>query len=67
MSAPLGLSPQRVASRRRRTRVWLPLLVAGALVSIAGGPMITVFNSLDAAGIALMVAGLLGFVHEMEK
>ncbi|SEE25215.1 hypothetical protein SAMN04489740_0973 [Arthrobacter alpinus] len=58
---------ERVASRRRRAFLWLPLLVAGALVSLAGGPMITVFNSLDTAGLALMVGGLVGFIREVEK
>ncbi|ALV45809.1 hypothetical protein MB46_10290 [Arthrobacter alpinus] len=63
-----GVRPsERVAAQRRRAFLWLPLLVAGALVSLAGGPMITVFNSLDAAGLALMVGGLVGFIREVEK
>lgn len=58
---------ERVAAQRRRAFLWAPLLVAGVLVSIAGGPMITVFNSLDAIGFALMVAGVVGFIREVEK
>lgn len=58
---------ERVAAQRRRAFLWLPLLVAGVLVSLAGGPMITVFNSLDAVGLALMVGGLAGFIREVEK
>lgn len=57
----------RVAAQRRRAFLWLPLLVVGVLVSLAGGPMITVFNSADAAGLALMGAGLVGFIREVEK
>lgn len=58
---------ERVAAQRRRAFLWLPLLVAGVLVSFAGGPMLTVFNSLDAAGLGLMIAGLVGFIREVEK
>ncbi|WP_315913604.1 hypothetical protein [Arthrobacter sp. lap29] len=57
----------RVATTRRCTFVWAPLLVLGVLASVVGGPMITVFNSLDVAGVVLMLAGLLGFVREVEK
>lgn len=58
---------QRVAANRRRAFLWLPLLVAGVLVMLVAGPMIPVFNSLDVAGLALMVGGLLGFIREVEK
>lgn len=57
----------RVAAQRRRAFLWLPLLLAGVLVSLAGGPMITVFNSLDAIGLALMVGGLVAFIRDVEK
>lgn len=56
----------RVAARRRRLLLWGPLLVAGMAVSLAGAPMITVFNSLDIAGLVLMLGGLVGFAFEME-
>lgn len=57
----------RVAAQRRRLLLWLPMLVLGAVASLAGGPLVTVFNSLDGAGLVLIVAGLLGFLHEMDK
>ncbi|WP_343317743.1 hypothetical protein AAFM46_10880 [Arthrobacter sp. TMP15] len=57
----------RVAANRRRAFLWLPVLLTGALVSVAGGSMITVFNSLDAAGLVLLLAGLFGFIREVEK
>lgn len=57
----------RVAAQRRRAFLWLPLLMAGVLVSLAGGPMITIFNSLDAIGLALMVGGLVAFIRDVEK
>lgn len=56
----------RVAANRRRALLWLPLLVAGAVVSLAAGPMLTGFNSLDAAGLVFMAAGLAGFVREAD-
>lgn len=58
---------ERVAARRRRAFLWLPLLVLGAMISLAGGPMIAVFNSLDVFGLAFTVVGLLGFVREVDK
>ena len=58
---------QRVAARRRRMLVWLPLLALGILVSAAGGPMIDVFNSLDVLGLLLTMAGLLGFAQEVGR
>ncbi|MHA7270422.1 hypothetical protein [Arthrobacter sp. HLT1-20] len=67
MSAPVMQPSPRVAARRRRLVLWLPLLVAGALVTVAAGPMITVFNSLDVASLVLLLAGLAGFAFEMEK
>lgn len=57
----------RVAAQRRRMLLWLPMLVLGAVASLAGGSMITVFNSLDFLGLAFIVAGLLGFVYEVER
>lgn len=58
---------ERVGARRRRLILWLPLLIAGVLFSGAGGPMITIFNSLDLIGAALMLGALVGFVKEMDK
>ena len=57
---------QRVAANRRRA-AWLLVALAGVLVSLAGGPMITVFNSLDLLGLVLMVAGLLGLAREVDR
>jgi len=56
----------RVAAQRRRLLVWWPLLVAGVLVSLAGAPMVTVFNSLDIAGVVLMFGAVAGFIYELE-
>lgn len=58
---------ERVAARRRRAFIWAPLLVLGAVISLAGGPMIEVFNSLDVMGLACTVVGLLGFVREVDR
>lgn len=66
MGAVVGPS-QRVAAQRRRTRLWLPLLVLGILVSAAGGSMIEVFNSLDVLGLIAVVAGLLGLAKEVGR
>ncbi|WP_133159088.1 hypothetical protein [Arthrobacter glacialis] len=67
MSAPYVRPSERVAARRRRLFLWLPLLMVGALVTVVAGPMIIVFNSLDVAGAALMLGGLLGFALDVEK
>jgi len=66
MSARMVRPSARVAARRRRVFLWGPLLVAGVLVSLAGAPMVTVFNSLDIAGVVLMLGGLSGFIFELE-
>jgi|GEM_PF-6933301 len=66
MSARMVRPSARVAARRRRLLVWWPLLVAGVLVSLAGAPMVTVFNSLDIAGLVLMVGAVAGFIFEVE-
>lgn len=66
MTVSMVTPSRRVAANRRRAFLWL-LLLAGVLVSIAGGSMITVFNSLDVAGLALMVAAVAGFIREVEK
>lgn len=58
---------QRVAAQRRRVFLWLPLLGLGALISTAGGSMIDVFNGLDVVGLVFTVAGLLGFVLDVDK
>lgn len=58
---------ERVAAARRRVFLWAPLLVAGFLVSMAGGPMIDKFNGLDVAGLAFLVAGVLGFIRELDR
>lgn len=63
MAAPMT----RAATNRRRTRLWLPMLVLGAVATLVGDPMIIVFNSLDLLGLMLMVAGLLGFAREVDK
>lgn len=47
--------------------MWAPLLLAGVLVSLVGGPMITVFNGLDLVGAAMMLGALAGFVRELDK
>lgn len=56
----------RVATNRRRALLWTPLLLVGLVLALAGAPMITVFNSQDALGLALVVAALLGFIREVE-
>lgn len=56
-----------VAAQRRRAFLWLPMLVAGAMISLAVSPMITIFNSLDVLGLVLTVAGLLGFIREVDN
>lgn len=56
----------RVAANRRRVFIWTPLLLAGLVLALAGAPMITVFNSQDALGLALVVTALLGFIKEVE-
>lgn len=58
---------ERVGARRRRAFLWLPLLVLGAVISLAGGSMIDVFNGLDLVGLVFTVAGLLGFVWDVDK
>jgi hypothetical protein len=67
VSARLARPSSRVAAQRRRVFLWLPLLVRGSTVTLAGGSMITVFNSLDAAGLVLIVLGLLGFAQEVDR
>ena len=67
MSAPVVRPSQRVAAQRRRAFLWLPLMVLGVLVSVAGGSMIEVFNSLDVLGLVFTVAGVLAFVLELDK
>lgn len=62
MKAPTA----RVAANRRRTFLWLPLLITGIATALAGAPMITVFNSQDVLGLALVVAALLGFIKDVE-
>lgn len=57
----------RVAATRRRAFLWLPLLLVGFIVSMAGGSMITVFNSLDGLGLLFLVAGVLGFISEVDN
>ena len=59
--------PGRVAAARRRAFLWLPMLVAGVLVSAAGDPMIVTFNGADVVSVGLMVAGLLGVASEVGK
>lgn len=66
MSAPVVRPSQRVAARRRLF-LWLALLAVGVLVSIAGGSMIDVFNSLDVLGLLAVVAGLLGLAKEVGR
>ena len=58
---------ERVGARRRRAFLYAPLLVLGAVIGLAGGSMIDVFNGLDVIGLACTVVGLLGFVREMDK
>ncbi|MEV8180306.1 hypothetical protein [Specibacter sp. NPDC078692] len=58
---------ERVAARRRQAFLYAPLLVFGAVIGLAGGSMIDVFNGLDVIGLACTVVGLLGFVREMDK
>jgi hypothetical protein len=67
MARIMARPSSRVGAQRRRVFLWLPLLVLGSLVTLAGGSMITVFNSLDAAGLVLIVVGLLGFVQEVDR
>lgn len=67
MSTHMTRPIPRVAARRRRAFLWAPLLLAGALVTAAAGPMIGVFNSLDVAAIVLMTAGVLGFAWDAGK
>lgn len=62
MKAPTA----RVAANRRRMFLWLPLLLAGLVLALAGAPMITVFNSQDVLGIGFAAAALLGFIKEVE-
>ncbi|NVM97804.1 hypothetical protein [Arthrobacter sp. SDTb3-6] len=56
-----------VAAWRRRLLVWLPLLLAGMAVTLAAGPMVVSFNSLNLLGLVLMGAGLAGFVKELDR
>lgn len=65
MSAIITPTP-RVAANRRRAFLWLPLMATGALATVAGGPMLEVFNSLDVAGAAMMLGGLLGIAREVQ-
>ncbi len=67
MAAPMVRPSARVGAARRRALLWLPMLVAGLLVSIAGGSMLDVFNGLDLLGLMLSVGGLLGFASEVDK
>lgn len=67
MSTTMNRPSKKVATQRRRFRLWLPLLVAGVLVSAAAGPMITGFNSLDAIGLSGIVVGLLGFAWDADQ
>lgn len=67
MSTTLHRPSKQVAARRRRVLVWLPLLVMGAVASLAAGSMIEAFNSLDATGLILTTVGLLGYVSEVDN
>lgn len=67
MSITMSRPSTKAAAQRRRLRLWLPLLLAGALVSATAGPMITGFNSLDGLGLAGIVGGLLGFAWDAEQ
>ena len=67
MSITMNRPSTKVAAQRRRLRLWLPLLVAGALVAATAGPMITGFNSLDALGLAGIVGGLMGFAWDADQ
>lgn len=67
MSSTVTRPSEHVAANRRRAFMWAPLLLAGVLVSLVGGPMITVFNGLDLVGAAMMLGALAGFVRELDK
>lgn len=56
-----------VAANRRRALLWLPLLLAGMVVTLAAAPMIVTFNSLSVIGLVLMAAGVAGFVRELDR
>lgn len=54
----------RVGRNRRRTFIYLPLLVIGALMFLAAFPII---NGGYLAGVALLITGAAGFVRETGK
>lgn len=56
----------RIAANRRIAFIWIPVLLVGVLLTLAGAPMITVFNSLDLLGIALIIGAFLGLTKEVE-
>lgn len=55
----------RAGRNRRRAYLYTPLLGVGALAMLASSPLI--FNSADLIGLAFLVAGATGFVHETGK
>jgi hypothetical protein len=52
---------ERVGRNRRRTYLYLPLLVLGALLVLASVP---IFNSAYVAGLLFLTGGAAGFVLE---
>ncbi|URC18080.1 membrane protein [Arthrobacter phage Cole] len=55
----------RAGRNRRRAYLFTPLLGVGALAMLTSSPLI--FNSADLIGLAFLVAGAAGFVHETGK
>lgn len=54
----------RVGRNRRRTFLYLPLLVLGALLFLASAGTAPIINGAYLAGVALLLAGAAGFILE---
>ena len=54
----------RVGRNRRRTFIYLPFLVIGALLFLASAETAPVINSAYIAGVTLLLAGAAGFILE---
>lgn len=54
----------RVGRNRRRTFLYCPAIVLGALLFLAAVPTLPIINSAYIAGVTLLMAGASGFIIE---